>query len=64
MAVYQTIIWSCEVCRHIESVSTETDMYDDPVIRPPNKNWKYVTEGQVERLACPDCFLKHQDGGG
>lgn len=60
MPIYQTIVFACEVCDHISSVTAEAGLYDDPVIEPPKgETWKYIAFPTGERLLCPECLAKH-----
>ena len=62
MAIYQTNVWTCEICGYISFNSFEVGMYDDPVICPPdNEEWDFVGDWPNEKLACPDCLKNHKN---
>jgi acetone carboxylase gamma subunit len=55
MTVYQTNVFICEVCGHIESVTCETSMYDDPIVLPKNK-WGIIEHDGEEKFVCVECL--------
>lgn len=55
--IYSTMLHICDVCRKLESVVEEADVFSDSVIEPL-PGWELVFDDDKPSLLCPECFAK------
>lgn len=60
MPIKQTNTFTCEKCGHTRAITDNVDLYDDPVIYPPNDCWGYVEIEGEELFLCPGCNKKRE----
>jgi hypothetical protein len=61
MSIRQITIFECEECGHKSYTDEEVSLFDDPVVTPPEKFWRYCGWPMKERLMCPTCAEKYYE---